>query len=103
MRTTLSWGALGGETTETRERLSEVVHAGSILNHPPAPHTRWAGLVAGTRDGFVPSAAVHAVHRHWPGSELEWVNAGHASLLLRFRSRLVDGIVRAFDRVQAEG
>jgi len=102
LRTTLPWGALGGETDENQERLSELVHAGSILNHPPAPHTRWAVLVAGTRDGFVPSAAVQAVHHHWPGSELEWVNAGHASLLLRFRSRLVDGIVRAFDRVQAE-
>jgi len=101
LRNTLAWDALGGQTPETAARLSRVVHAGSILNHPPAAHTRWAVLVAGTRDGFVPSGAVQAIHRHWPGSKLEWVNAGHASLLLQRRHRLVAGIVEAFDRVEA--
>lgn len=99
LRNTVAWGALGGDSPETAARLSSVVHAGSILDHPPAPHTRWAVIVAGTRDGFVPSAAVQAIHRHWPGSKLEWVGAGHASLLLRKRSRLIDGIVESFDRV----
>ena len=98
LRNTLPWDALGGDDPETVARLDEVVNAGSILDHPAAPHTRWAVLVAGTRDGFVPSAAVQAIHRHWPGSRLRWVNAGHASLLLK-RSRLVDGIVESFDRL----
>lgn len=99
LRNTLHWEALGGESPETEARLGDVVNAGSILDHPAAPHTRWAVLVAGTRDGFVPSAAVQAIHHHWPGSRLEWINAGHASLLLRKRPRLIDGIVESFDRM----
>jgi len=99
LRNTLPWEALGGDDTETEARLSQVVNAGSILNHPAAPHTRWAVLVASTRDGFVPSAAVQAIQRHWPGSRLQWINAGHASLLLRKRPQLIDGIVESFDRL----
>ena len=99
LRTTIAWEALGGDTPEVRDRLSEVLHSASVLRFPAPPHTRAAVLVAATRDGYVPTAAAQAVHRHWPGSEMEWVNAGHGSLLWFHRDRLVEAVVRSFERL----
>ena len=101
LRRTVAWDALGGETPEVVDRLSRVVHAGSLLNHPPPAHAASAVILAGTHDGFIPTAAALAIHRHWPGSEMDWVNAGHASLLLTKRDRMVGAIVRSFDRLDA--
>lgn len=101
LRHTIAWDALGGQTDEIVDRLTRVLTAGSILDHPAPEHTRAAVLVAGTRDGYVPTAATQAIHRHWPGSRMEWVTAGHASLLYRHRDRLVAAIAETFDRVAA--
>ena len=101
LRGTIDWEALGGDTPEVRDRLSEVLHSASILRFPAPPHTRAAVLVAATRDGYIPTAAAQAIHRHWPGSEMEWVNGGHGSLLWFHRDRLVDAVVRSFERLAA--
>jgi hypothetical protein len=100
-RNTIAWDALGGETPEVVARLTRVLSAGSILDHPPPEHAAAAVLVAGTRDGYVPTAAPQAIHHHWPGSRMEWVTAGHASLILRHRDILVAAIAESFDRVDA--
>lgn len=99
LQTTIDWPALGGDDPETRHRLSEVLHSASILRFPAPVHTRAAVLVAGTRDGYVPTAAVQAIHRHWPGSVVEWVGGGHASLLWFHRDRLVEAVERSFARL----
>lgn len=103
LRSAIPWEALGGEHPEVVERLSRVLHAGSILNHPPPPHTAAAVLLAGTKDGFVPTAATQAIHHHWPGSKMEWVNAGHASLLWRKRDLIAATIAEALDRLDRLG
>ena len=84
-----------------RERLGDILFSASILRFPAPPHTRAAVLVAATRDGYIPTAAAQAVHRHWPGSELEWVNGGHGTLLWFHRDRLVEAVVRSFERLAA--
>lgn len=99
LQTTIDWEALGGDTPETRERLSEALHSASILRFPAPDHTRAAVLVAATHDGYVPTAAAQAIHRHWPGSVMEWVNAGHGTLLWFNRERLVEAVVRSFERL----
>jgi pimeloyl-ACP methyl ester carboxylesterase len=101
LRMSIDWDALGGRTEETASSLREYLGAATILNHPPPEHMRAAVIVAGTRDGFIPTAAVHTIHRHWPGSRLDWVNAGHSSMLWRRKDRLVTGIVDSFDRLDA--
>jgi hypothetical protein len=101
LRSTIAWDALGGETPAVVEEISRVLHAGSLLDHPPPPHAAHAVLLAGTRDGFVPTSSTQAIHRHWPGSRLHWVNAGHASLLFAKRGLIVDTIVESFDRLDA--
>jgi dienelactone hydrolase len=103
LRGTIAWEALGGDTPEVHERLSEVLHSASILRFPAPPHSRAAVLVAATRDGYVPTAAAQAIHRHWPGSELDWVNGGHGTLLWFHRDRLVSAVVRSFQRLEALG
>ena len=100
LRKTIAWDALGGERPEVVERISAVLHAGSLLDHTPPPHLAAAVLLAGTRDGFVPTAATQAIHRHWKGSKMEWVNAGHASLLLTKRDRIVQTVVESFERLE---
>ncbi len=101
LQATISWEALGGDHPEVRDRLGAILFSASILRFPAPPHTRAAVLVAATRDGYVPTAAAQAVHRHWPGSELEWVNGGHGTLLWFHRNRLVEAVVRSFERLGA--
>jgi len=100
LRKTIAWDALGGETEEIVERISRVLHAGSLLNHTPPKHAAAAVLLAGTRDGFVPTSSTQAIHRHWQGSKMNWVSAGHASLLLTKRDRIVATIAESFDRLE---
>jgi hypothetical protein len=100
LRNTIAWDALGGETPDVVERVSDVLHAGSLLNHPAPAHAESAVLLAGTKDGFVPTSATMAIHRHWAGSRMDWVNAGHASLLWRHRPRIVETIADSFRRLE---
>jgi predicted alpha/beta hydrolase family esterase len=101
LRVSVAWDALGGETEEVVERLREYLLLASVLRFEAPPHTRAAVMVAGTVDGFIPTAAVQLLHRHWPGSRLDWVHAGHGSLIWRKKDRLVQAIVDSFDRLEA--
>ncbi len=101
LRHTIAWDALGGETDANVKRLGSIIDAASILDFPAPQHTQAAVLVAATNDGFVPSASTLALHRHWPGSKMEWVNAGHGSLLWRHRDRMAAAIVETFDRLDS--
>lgn len=99
LRRTIVWEAFGGDTDEAVERVGRVIDAASILDFPAPPHTAAAVLLAATKDGFVPNATTLALHRHWPGSVMDWVTAGHGSLLWRHRDRMVAAITRSFDRL----
>ena len=102
LRKTIAWDALGGETPEVVDRVSQVLRAGSLLDHTPPDHASAAVLLAATKDGFVPTSATQAIHRHWPGSKMDWANAGHASLLLRHRGRVVNTISESFARLEEQ-
>lgn len=99
LRRTVAWEAFGGESPETVESVGRIIDAASILRFPAPPHTAAAVLLAATKDGFVPNATTLALHRHWPGSKMDWVTAGHGSLLIRHRDRMVGAIAEAFDRL----
>lgn len=100
LRHTVAWEAFGGHTDEAVEQVGSVIDAASILHFPAPPHTAAAVLLAGTKDGFVPNATTLALHRHWPGSKMDWVTAGHGTLLWRHRDRMVDAVADAFDRLE---
>lgn len=101
LRRTVAWEAFGGDTGEAEEALGRVIDAPSILRFPAPAHTAAAVIVAGTKDGFVPNATTLALHRHWPGSKMDWVTAGHGSLLWRHKDRMADAFVESFDRLDA--
>ena len=43
-----------------------------------APAGAQAAVLLGVRgDGFIPPSEVHALHRHWPRSELRWLTSSH--------------------------
>jgi hypothetical protein len=101
LRLSVAWDALDDDPDRARSRLSDFLHAATVLDYEPPGHLGSAVIVAGTTDGFVPTASVQAIHRHWPGSTMEWVSAGHATLLWRNKERLADGIEGSFDRLAA--
>jgi hypothetical protein len=95
------WEALGGDGA--RDELGAVLGAVTVLDIDPRPHHA-AGLLVGARhDGFVPPAATEALHRHWVGSELRVVDAGHATLIGRRRPQLADAVVESFERLDRLG
>jgi dienelactone hydrolase len=101
LRRAVRWDALGGRRAEPelRRRLGSA----SVLHCDPLPHHRTAVLVAATGDGFVPPSATQALADHWAGSELRWVEAGHATLWLRHRDDLADAVAAAFARLEERG
>jgi hypothetical protein len=101
LRGTIDWEALGGETQSGR--LRRALGSASVLAVPAAPHTAGAVIVAGSRDGYIPREAVEHLHAHWPGSELRWVRAGHATLIWKRLPVLADAVADAFDRTFGAG
>lgn len=89
-----AWPALAGG----RDALSEHLDALS-LSRLPRPRRPDAAIVVGaSRDGYVAPRSVEELHRHWPGSELRWLDAGHVSGYLRggniARGALMDALER---------
>jgi pimeloyl-ACP methyl ester carboxylesterase len=101
MRGSVAFEALGSDDRETRDRLMAFLLQASVLDHEPPVHAAAAVIVAGTNDGFIPTSSVQAIHRHWPGSKLDWVHGGHATMLWRNRHRMAAATVAAFDRIDA--
>ena len=64
-----------------------------------APHG--AIVVASRHDGFVPAEDAEALHRHWVGSELRWVPAGHFTGLVLHHHVHRRAVLDAFARVRS--
>lgn len=99
LRHAIAWKALGGR--DRAEDLRATLARASVRSAPALPHHAAAVLVAGRSDAYVPAEATQDLARHWPGSELRWVDASHASLLWRHRPLLADAIAESFTRLAA--
>jgi hypothetical protein len=95
LRRLVCWEALGGAhdgvTALTRAYDSVALHHFG----PPVDASR-AHLIGFCRDGIVPASSTRAIHAHWPGSSLSWVDTGHVGGFLRSHHALAQGIRRAF-------
>ena len=100
IRHVVDWEALGGP--ETAPRLRSELGKATVLSVTRRPHTAKAIIVGATDDGYIPRRAVDDLHAHWPGSQLRWIKAGHATMIWRHKPALVDAIVASFDRVAGE-
>jgi hypothetical protein len=98
MATTVDWNALGG-LEAGRGRLHELLSDVTVARYRPAPHHAAAVVAGGRRDAYVAASDVEALAAHWDGSELVWLDGGHASFHLYGKATQAELIRRAFDRL----
>nr|WP_246357253.1 alpha/beta hydrolase family protein [Pyxidicoccus fallax] len=88
------------DAERARERLGHIFDLANLMKFPPPRQPGAAILLACRKDGFVPGAETRALHAHWTGSELRWVNAGHVSAILTERAALRAAVRDSLARVQ---
>lgn len=80
---------------QMRQTLSALALSGH--GTPVAPE---AAIVVGVRnDAFVPPQQAVALHEHWPGSELRWMDGGHTTGWLFHAAAMREAIFDAFQRL----
>lgn len=82
-----------------RQYLGHLLEVTDLRRMTPPMSAPATILVAAKRDGFVPTASTHLLHQHWPGSELRWVDSGHAGAFLFHRQEFHRAIIDAFARL----
>jgi predicted alpha/beta hydrolase family esterase len=90
--------ALGGPE-RGRARLAELFGAADLDRHPPPRRPEAAVLVGARRDGYVRADQIEALAARWRGSELVWLDTGHAGALVRHGAALRAAALRALDRL----
>ncbi|MFW5921028.1 MAG: alpha/beta hydrolase family protein [Polyangiales bacterium] len=89
----------GGEEP-ARRYFTECLRPVDVGRHPPPVAPECAILVSARSDGFVPASDTEALHAHWPGSELRWLDGGHLTAALWQRRAHVQAIRDAFTRLR---
>ena len=56
-------------------------------------------LVAARHDSYVPAYSPRLMHKHWPGSELRWLDTGHIGACLFYQRAFLQAIIDAFGRL----
>ncbi len=82
LATAFDWRALAkekGGMLEAKRAFEHALAPVTLASYPPVARPELAILVAARHDGFIPLREVVALHRHWKGSELRWVQAGHVT------------------------
>ncbi len=96
------WDALArafGSETAARRHFAECLEPVDVGRFPPPVHPASAILVGARYDGYIPEDEVEALHQHWPGSELRWVETGHLTGALLGKRAHLRAIVDAFGRM----
>ncbi len=93
-----AWDALArqsGDGENPLKRMEELLSTTDIrrLSEPVRPCS--AFLIGAKNDAYVPPASVEALHRHWPGSTLRWIDSGHVGAFLFFRRHFLDTVLEA--------
>jgi hypothetical protein len=90
-----------GENSDgaAQQRLRQLFDAADVTHYPPPIRTEAAVIAGCTRDGYVFRAETERLHKHWPGSTLRWIEAGHFSALISSRRRLCDCVAEAAEKL----
>lgn len=87
-----------GSPEEARALVERALDPVSLGLHPPPLRPELAIVLGAAHDGFVPKRDVEALHRHWTGSELRWIPAGHVTSAAwhhgAHRGAIVDALAR---------
>ncbi len=97
LSSTVDWTALGGQA-RALPRLRSMLDDVTVIRYPPTPHAAAAVVSGARRDAYVSPADVERLAAHWPGSELVWLEGGHASFHLFGKRTQAQLIGRAFTR-----
>ena len=84
-----------GQRVAAKERLHSLIEAADVTRHSPPIRADAAFLVGCIRDGYVSANEVERLHKHWPGSTLRWLPAGHLTGIVLFRAALRDAVADA--------
>ena len=95
--TAIAWDALGG--IGAKDELARTLGLPSALRFPPPLLPAAAVLANPKLDGYIPRSAFEGLHDHWPGSELRWIDGGHASTMLWRKAELALAIVDSVERI----
>lgn len=82
-----------------QERLYQAFDAADITRYPAPLRVDAAVILGCTGDGYVLRSETERLHRHWPGSTLRWLDAGHFSALLTSRRVLCECVDEAIARL----
>lgn len=99
---TFDWKKLASEMRtrdEARRYFETCLEPVVVTRYPPPKAPELAVLLAARSDGFIPPSDVETLHRHWPGSELRWLDAGHVTAVLFHRSPHRRAVLDAFERL----
>jgi pimeloyl-ACP methyl ester carboxylesterase len=82
-----------------RDLMREILGLSDIRNYPPPVRPEAAFLVGAKGDAYIPPESVLLLHRHWPGSDLQWLDTGHVGAFLFHRGAFLRAIRNAFSRL----
>ena len=102
----LSWSvdleALGGtrdRRAAARERLHQLFEVADVTRYPQPVRSDAAVIAGCKRDGYVFRSETERLHKHWKGSALRWIPAGHFSALVTSRRALCHCVAEAADKL----
>ncbi len=96
------WQALGrafGSEDAAREHFSNCLQPVDIGRFAPPVRPEAAILVGARHDRYIPTHEVEALHEHWNGSELRWVDTGHLTGALLGKPAHLRAIFDAYERL----
>jgi esterase/lipase len=79
----MNWSKLNEQLgDEARSYFARCLEPVTVSRFPPPADPTLAIIVNARHDGFVPAEQAIALHRHWAGSELRWLEGGHVTAAL---------------------
>jgi pimeloyl-ACP methyl ester carboxylesterase len=93
----VDFGALGGN--DAQSKLQALFDVADITKYRPPIRPDAAVISGSTRDGYVLASETERLHRHWKGSTLHWIDAGHFSALITRRKALRACVEEAVEKL----
>jgi hypothetical protein len=94
----MNWPKLVDELGEqARSHFARCLEPVTVSHFPPPVDPTLAIIINARHDGFVPPEGAMALHRHWAGSELRWLDGGHVTAALHLdaqRRAICDALAR---------
>lgn len=86
------------EQQAVKDALNQTMGVVDLRGYAPPPRPDQAILVGARHDGYVPAHSVKALHDHWPGCELRWIEASHVTAVMLHSGSFFQAIVDAANR-----